>query len=192
MRTTVIAAVAIVSTFAVHAGAADAASGRQKRAGRVRSAIARHTPPAVKRTVDKGFARLARARHARAERRERNRGRALADVHLHGRTRIRTVGDLLWSPALHGVVVFAGMLAMSSKPTMALLAGGLVYASSRSAKKTSDGWLRLENRSIDVLEREGPEKAADRFSDMGSRDPAASVKTLQKNRHLRNGSYPDQ
>lgn len=188
MRTTVIAA-AIVSTLVVQTGRADAAAGRQKKTTRVKAAIARRTPPAVKRTLKSGLARLGRTRQTHAERRALRRGQALADVQRHGRTKIRSVGDLLWSPALHGAVVFVGMLSTGMKPTMAAIGGGIVWASSRSAKKTSDGWLKLENRSISVLETEGPEAAADRLRRQGSRQPREAVKTLQNNRHVRNGSY---
>jgi hypothetical protein len=183
MRRSVIAASIVVSLLIV-----DSTAPAAPRGPKVKAAIARRTAP-VKAAFRTGVSNLQRLRATRAQRRDRHRGQALADVQRHGRTRIRSVGDLLYSPALHGAVAFAGMLSIGMKGGMALLAGGLVYASSRSAKKTSDGWLRLENRSMDVLEREGPQAAADRFRHMGARDPAASVKRLQKNRHLRNASY---
>ena len=183
MRTTVITAAVAMSL--VSAGPAGAAPTRQK----IKAAVARRTAQikaAFKKNVAGNFQRL---RASRAQGGDRRRGQALADVQRHGHTKIRSVGDLLWSPALHGALVFGGMLSMGVKGGMALLAGGLVYASSRSAKKTSDGWLHLENRTIDVLEREGPQAAADRLSYQGASDPQASVKRLQQNRHLRNGSY---
>jgi hypothetical protein len=183
MRTTVITAAVAMSL--VSAGTAGAAPTRQK----IKAAVARRTAPikaAFKKNVAGNFQRL---RQTRAVRRDRRRGQALADVQRHGHRKVRSLGDVMWSPALHGALVFGGMLSMGMKGGMALLAGGLVYASSRSAKKTSDGWLTLENRSIDVLEREGPDAAARRFRHQGARDPQASVKRLQQNRHLRNASY---
>ncbi len=183
MRTTVIAAAVAVSLLSL-----DTAAPAAPRGQKLKAAIGRRTAP-VKAAFKNRVVDFHRLRASRAQRRDSRRGQALADVQRHGRTRIRSARDLMWSPALHGAVIFAGMLSIGMKGGMALLAGGLVYASSRSAKKTSDGWLRLENHSIDVLERSGPEAAADRFADQGSRYPAAAVKTLQKNRHVRNGSY---
>jgi len=74
---------------------------------------------------------------------------------------------------------------------MSLIAGGLAYFSSRSAKKTSDGWLKLENSSIDVLERDGPGAVKHRFSDQGARHPDKNLAKLQRNRQLRNQHYDD-
>jgi hypothetical protein len=187
MRTTVIAVLVAVSLGVVDHG--DASAGARQKARRVKTTIARHTPRPVKSTIAAGRARLQRTRQASARRRDVRRGKALAEVQRYGHTRIRSLGDLLYSPALHGAVAFAGMLSVGMKGTMALIAGGLVYASSRAAKKTSDGWLALENKSISVLEREGPAAAADRLRHQGAREPEAGVKNLQKNRHLRNGSY---
>lgn len=183
MRTTVIAAAVAVSLLSVDGHAAPA-----RRPQKIKAAIARRSAP-LKATFKKGALNLQRLRARGAQRRDRHRGQALADVQRHGRTRIRSLGDLLYSPALHGAIAFTGMLSIGVRGGMALIAGGLVYASSRSARKTSDGWLKLENRSIQVLERDGPEAAARRLRDQGARDPQAGVKNLQKNRHLRNGSY---
>ena len=127
----------------------------------------------------------------RAERVAHNRGRALADVHKTGRTRTRTLGDVAFHPVLHGAVALGGMLLLGVTPQMSLIAGALVYFSSRSAKKTSDGWLKLENSSIDVLERDGPDVAKRRFSNQGAREPAKNLAKLQRNRHLRNQHYDD-
>lgn len=183
MRTTVIAAAVALTLLSL-----DTAAPAAPRGQKVKTAIARRIAP-VKAGFKKGTVNFRRLRASRAQRRDRRRGQALADVQRHGQTRIRSMGDLLWSPTLHGAVVFAGMLSMGMKGGMALLAGGLVYASSRASKKTSDGWLRLENSSIDVLERSGPDAARSRFAHQGSREPGAAVKKLQNNRHLRNSSY---
>lgn len=125
----------------------------------------------------------------RVQKRDLRRGQALADVHRTGATRVRSLGDVLWHPMTHGLIAFAGLMAVQSEPTMALIGAGIVYFSSRSAKKTSDGWLKLENRSIDVLESEGPDAVERRFANQGAKRPAENLDRLRKNRHLRNGSF---
>lgn len=119
MRTTVIT-VAVVSMFALHARDA-AAAGRQKAPGRVKAAIARHTPSAVKRTVNSGFARLGRTRAAHA-----------------GRRALRSGGNVLRSPALHGGIAVAGLLAVGGKMGVAFLGGAFVYLCSRAVKETAE------------------------------------------------------
>ena len=188
MRTTVIiAAVVVTIGFGSEHGAR--AGSARPRVRRVKAAIARHIPAPVKATLTSGLVRLQRARRARAGRRDLRRGQALADVKRHGTTKLRTMGDLRYSPAVHGVASTLVMLGLGFQGAMAAIGGGVVYLSSRSAKKTSDGWLALENRSIDVLERDGPAAVKQRFSRQGAKNPDASLERLQQNRHLRNGSY---
>jgi Ni/Co efflux regulator RcnB len=125
----------------------------------------------------------------RAQKRDLQRGQALADVHRTGRTRVRSWRDVAWHPVTHAAIAAGLMVAVGMEPGMTLIAAALTYFSSRSAKKTSDGWLKLENRSIDVLERDGPDVAKRRFAAQGARRPEENLDKLRRNRHLRNGSF---
>lgn len=176
---------------------AGAARGGRKVASTIREKLNRRSMdapranPGASKLVAAAKTRFKRSGVIGADRRAHQRGRALADVHKTGRTRVRTAGDVLFHPALQGAVAFGGMLLIGVQPQMALIAGVIVYASSRSIKKTSDGWLRLENRSIDILEQEGPDAVKRRFSRQGARKPDRNLGTLQQNRHLRNQHYDD-
>jgi hypothetical protein len=185
MRTAVI----IIALAVATAGTATASTAGPRRGQRFRAVVARHTPRPVKKLVNRGMARLQRARQASAQKAAVRHGRALADVQQTGRTRVRSPRDLLWHPAVHGVASFVVMVGLGFQGTMAAIAGVVVFASSRSAQKTSDGWLALENRSIDVLERDGVDAARDRLRHQGAKDPDAAVGKLQRNRQLRNASY---
>ena len=180
--------VVIIITLAVATATLGTAHASQ-RGQRVRAVVARHTPRPVKKLVNRGMARLQRARQASDQKAAVRHGRALADVKLTGKTRVRSPRDFVWHPAVHGVASYFVMVGLGFQGTMAAIAGVVVFASSRSAKKTADGWLALENRSIDVLERDGVDAARTRLRDQGARDPDRAVKTLQRNRQLRNASY---
>lgn len=185
MRTVVIVFAVAISGL----GTANASDAAPRRGQRARAAVARHTPRLVKKTLDRGLARLRRARQASDQKAAVRHGRALADVKLTGKARLRSPRDLVWHPAVHGVASYVVMIGLGFEGAMAAIAGVVVFASSRSARKTSDGWLALENRSIDVLERDGVDAARARLRDQGARDPDRAVKRLQRNRQLRNASY---
>ncbi|HUS67238.1 MAG TPA: hypothetical protein VMZ28_22025 [Kofleriaceae bacterium] len=188
MAITMVLAVALVGLVTPREAGAGRGGGGKK-LSQLRAKVARRVAGSPKLAAAK--MRLKSMGATRAERVAHQRGRALADVHKTGRTRVRTVGDFLFHPALHGVVAFGGMLLLGMNPQMSLIAGGIVYFSGRSAKKTGDGWLKLENSSIDVLERDGPDVAKQRFSNQGAREPARNLAKLQRNRQLRNQHYDD-
>ncbi|HEY8142030.1 MAG TPA: hypothetical protein VIG06_05140 [Kofleriaceae bacterium] len=187
MRTFVIIITLAVATATL--GTAYASTAGPRRGQRFRAVVARHTPRPVKKLVNRGMARLQRARQASDQKAAVRHGRALADVKQTGKTRVRSPRDLLWHPAVHGVASFVVMVGLGFEGTMAAIAGVVVFASSRSAQKTSDGWLALENRSIDVLEQGGVDAARGRLRNQGAKNPDAAVRRLQRNRQLRNASY---
>src|SRR5689334_19306625 len=98
---TMVLAVALIGLLSPR----DAGAGRGgggKKLSELKAKVARRVAASPK--LSAARARLKAMGATRAERVARNRGRALADVHRTGRTRTRTVGDVLFHPALHGAV----------------------------------------------------------------------------------------
>lgn len=160
-----------------------ASAGAQQPGDGARSGRGRRWLPARRISADGQPIRL-QARW-RATRGDEARGRALADVKRYGKRKVHSVTDVLWHPITHGLVAFVAMGTAFGYDFMSLMAGALVYFSSRSAAKSNAGWLAIENATLDTLESHGPEAVARRLHAMGAPPGGERVDKAQKNLQLR-------